>query len=834
MPLQVPADVHAGLAGLAREHGVTLFMVVQAALAVLLSKLGAGDDIPVGTVVAGRTDEALDDLIGFFVNTLVLRTDVSGDPSFTEVLSRVREFWLGALEHQDVPFERLVEVLAPGRSLARHPLFQVMLTVQNNAPAGIASLPGLRAARVPAGEPAARFDLSISLGEARDRRGVQGGLHGTVTAAADLFDEATAAAVVSRFARVLAAACEAPVTPLHRVQVLSEAERAEILREWNDTTADIPAGSIAELIASQAAQAPDAIAVCCEETHVSYRQLLEKAALLGGYLRAVGAGQETVVGLCLNRGPDLVTAILGTWLAGAAYLPLDPGDPPSRLGFMLADSRAAVLVTRGRAAGELAASAMVRLDDPQTAARLARMRRAPLPEPTAGQLAYVIYTSGSTGTPKGVGVTHAGIPSFAAAELERFAVTPGSRVLQLASAGFDASVLELCMAFAAGAALVIPPSGVLAGDALAAALRAERITHTLIVPSVLASMPNTSLPGLRVLIVGGEACDAELAARWLVGRRMINAYGPTEATVMVATSGPLDGSATPPIGTPIANTRAFVLDQWLGPVPAGVAGELYVAGSGLARGYLGRPALTGGRFVACPFGAAGERMYRTGDLARWRADGVLVFAGRADEQVKVRGFRIELGEVAAVLGGCPGVAQAAVIAREDTPGDKRLAGYVVPANSLGDGGRDGLAAAARQYAAARLPDYMVPSVVTVLEELPLTPSGKLDRAALPAPEYAAAGAGRGPATVAEEMICAAFAGVLGVERVGPEDDFFALGGHSLLAVRLVNRIRVMLGTEMPNRAIFETPTPAGLAKQVESRKPARPPLRARRTREGSS
>ena len=833
--LEVPAGVHAQLAAVAREQGVTFFMVVQAALAVLLSKLGAGTDIPVGTAVAGRTDSAAEDLAGFFVNTLVLRTDVSGDPVFTDVLSRVREYWLGALKHQDVPFERLVEALAPERSLGRHPLFQVLLTVQNNDQAAL-ELPGLRAQQLPGGGGAARFDLDLTLTETRDRHGQPGGLRGTVHAAADLFHPDTAKATANRFSQVLTAVADSPATRLHEIQVLDSGERALVVEAWNNTAATVPDAAAAELIWAQAAARPDAVAVTRDGASVSYRELAGRAARLAWYLRSVGARAETVVGLCLDRGPEMVTAILGVWLAGAAYLPLDREYPAARLEHMLADSGAGLLVTSGGPTG-LAAGRVIELDDPRVVAEVASMP-ADLPpvRTTGGQLAYVIYTSGSTGTPKGVAVTHAGLAGLAVAQASRFAVAAGDRVLAFAPLGFDASVSELVVTLAAGGLLVSPGHGVvLAGRELAELVARRGVSHVTLPPVVLAGLDPADLRTVTTLVVAGEAVDERLVKRWAAGRRMLNAYGPTETTVCASMSGPLSaGGGVPPIGEPITNARVFVLDEWLCPVPPGVAGELYVAGAGLARGYVGLAGLTAERFTACPFGVGGERMYRTGDLAKWTVKGEgeagggqLVFAGRVDEQVKIRGIRIEPGEVKAVLAAHPRVAQAAVTVREDTPGDPRLAGYVVPAGDPG-----GLAAAVRDHAAARLPDHLVPAAIVVVEALPLTPSGKLDKAALPAPDYArAAGAGREPASVAEELLCGVFADVLGIERVGPEDDFFALGGHSLLAVRLASQVRRVLGAELSIRAMFATPTPAGLARLLATAGPARAPL-ARRERPG--
>jgi amino acid adenylation domain-containing protein len=843
---EVPADVHRRLAGLAREQGVTLFMVVQAALAVLLSRLGAGTDIPVGTGIAGRTDEALDDLIGFFVNTLVLRTDVSGDPEFTALVGRVRQFWLGALEHQDVPFERLVEDQSPDRSLARHPLFQVMVTLQNNVPAAFGDLPGIRVTGMPAGTGMARFDLDVSLAEAGDGAG----LRGMLMAAADLFDTPTAQLIADRLVRVLAAVAAGPDIRLHQVWVLGDDERAQVVDEWNHTAAPVPATTVPELIIAQAARTPDAVAMACGDAVLSYGELAVRAARLAGYLAAQGAGPEQVAGLCLDRGADMVTAVLGVWLAGAAYLPLDPEWPPARLGYTLAASRARLVLTRGglRAALATPDTAIVDLGDPRMAGAITGLSAdAPLPvRLAAGQLAYVVFTSGSTGTPKGVGVTHQALANYLSWVPSRLDWgAPGGRYLLLQAPVTDLGNTVILAALGTGGVLHILPAGqVTEPGAVVGYLRGRAIDYLKAVPSHLAALASTAglaavLPR-RSLVLGGEAATPgwavgliQAAAR--SGTAVHNHYGPTETTIGAATArltlpdGPLPDGTVVPIGAPVASTRTYVLDQYLEPVPAGVTGELYIAGAQLARGYLHQPGLTAERFTACPFWTGGDRMYRTGDLAKWTAGGQLVFCGRTDAQVKIRGFRVEPGEAEAVLAGCPGVAQAAVTVREDVSGDKRLVGYLVPGS--GYDGAD-LAARAREHAAARLPDYLVPARLVVLQKLPLTPSGKLDRAALPAPEQPG-GTGRKPVTVREEILCGLFADLLGVERVGPEDDFFALGGHSLLAVRLASQVRAVLGAELAVRTVFEAPTAAGIASRVGDRKSVRPPLRPRHGQEES-
>ncbi|MGW2248538.1 amino acid adenylation domain-containing protein, partial [Streptomyces hirsutus] len=701
LELRIDAALHASLLEVARRSGATLFMVLQAALAALYTRLGAGTDIAIGSPVAGRTDEALDDLVGFFVNTLVLRTDTSGDPSFTELLGRVRETALSAYAHQDVPFEHLVEVLNPARSLSHHPLFQTGLVVQN-APGGDFDLPGLRVTGIPVLTGTARLDLTFGFAEEHGPDGAPAGLSGAVEYSTDLFDRATVEALAARWTRLLAAVVAAPDRPIGGIDLLSAEERRELLPAAGDAAAGV---SLPALFAARTAQTPDAVALVCGDVELTYRQVDVRANRFAHALRARGVGPEQVVAVALPRSVESVVAVLGTLKAGAAYLPVDPAYPAARIAFMLDDARPTVVV-----------------DDPALVAGAAG-----LPETDPGVAvdarhpAYVIYTSGSTGRPKGVVVSHAGVSGLVAAQVDRLGVAPGSRVLQFASPSFDASFWDLCGAVLTGAALVLAPS-----DSPLEALTDRRlgVTHVTLPPSALAAVDGADLTA-TTLVVAGEACAPELVARWAAGRRMINAYGPTETTVCATMSDPLSpGPGAPPIGRPVAGFRVYVLDERLRVVPPGVAGELYVAGAGLARGYLNRPGLTAGRFVACPFGPAGARMYRTGDVVRRRTDGELEYVGRADDQVKVRGFRVELGEVEAALAEHPDVAQAAVLARDD-----RLVGYAAA--------RPGVAVRPAELAAYlrdRLPDYLVPSAFVLLEALPLTPNGKLDRAALPAPD----------------------------------------------------------------------------------------------------
>ncbi|WP_266159409.1 non-ribosomal peptide synthase/polyketide synthase [Dyella silvatica] len=815
------ADLHGRLLALARRQGVTMFMLLQAALATLLTRLGAGTDIPIGSPIAGRTDAVLEDQVGFFVNTLVLRTDTSGNPSFADLLARVRAVDLAAYEHQDLPFERLVEALNPARSLAYHPLFQVALALQNTDRAEL-EMPGLQHRPVELDLTIAKFDLNLALLERWRDDGQADGLHGVLEYATDLFDEHSIGLLLERFQRLLEAVALDPQQSIFAIDLLDARERRQLTHELNQSALALPDRLFPQWFEQHALATPDAPALIGEQHHLSYAQLNLRANVLAHRLIALGIGPEDLVAVALPRSPDMVIALLAILKAGAAYLPLDPDYPLDRLSFMLQDARPQLLISNSAAADRLpdyphalwmdeALAEILTYDQPGSHENPpdAQRRRALSPQHPA----YVIYTSGTTGRPKGVMVTHAGIPSLAQTQISRFGLSAQSRVLQFASLSFDAASMEMLMAFAAGAALVLPRPGVLLGDELAQALHRFGVTHALIPPSALSSMDAAQVDTLQTLVVGGEACSAPTVAAWSQARSMVNAYGPTEATICATISDPLAAAGAPPIGRPVGNVRLYVLDPYLQPVPANVSGELYLSGPGLARGYLRRAALSAERFVANPF-ATGERMYRSGDLVRWRADGQLDYLGRVDQQVKIRGFRIELGEIEAVLAAL-GHARHAVVAREDRPGLKQLVAYVVAPEVD--------AAALRAAMAQRLPDYMVPAAIVAIEALPLTPNGKLDQRALPAPDFQPASQ-RAPRTPQESALAALFAEVLGLERVGIDDNFFELGGHSLLAIRLIARIRAELQAEVSIREVFDARTVAALALKLKATVSVRPAL----------
>ncbi|MBP2455952.1 non-ribosomal peptide synthetase [Mycolicibacterium lutetiense] len=797
------------VAVVAREHNATSFMVVQAALAVLLSGLGASSDVAVGFPIAGRNDPALADLVGFFVNTLVLRMDVSEDPTVAELLGQVRQRCLAAYEHQDVPFEVLVERLNPTRSLSHHPLVQVMLAWQNpaNAPGSEPPAGDVQAAALMAETHTARMDLVFALGERYDAEDAWAGIGGSVEFRTDVFDAGTIEVIVGRLERILAAMTADPAQRLSSIGVLDTDEHARLDELGNLAALTAPArmaGSIPEVFAQQVARVPDAAAVTFDGRSMSYRELDEASNRLAHHLTGHGAGPGECVALVLNRSVDAIVAILAVLKTGAAYLPLDPAYPDARIAVVVSDARPVAAVTVGGLVGRLDRLGVVVVDVADR--RIEAQSSSALPVPTGDDIAYVIYTSGTTGVPKGVAVPHSNVAGLLSS-LE-LGLPPAGVWSQWHSYSFDVSVWEIFGALLSGGRLVVVPDAVAGSpDELHALLIAEQVTVLNQTPSAAAALSSEGLES-AALVVAGEACPVELVDRWAPNRLMVNGYGPTE-TWYTSFSAPLvAGSGVVPIGVPVSGAAFFVLDPWLRPVPAGVVGELYVAGSGLACGYLGRGGLTGSRFVACPF-AAGQRMYRTGDLVSWGSDGQLLYLGRADEQVKIRGYRIELGEVQAVLAGLEGVGQAAVIAREDRPGDKRLVGYVTESSS---GTVDSVTA--RTALAQRLPSYMVPAAVVVLDALPLTVNGKLDRRALPVPDYVDARQYCSPSTLTEEILAGVYAEVLGLERVGVEDSFFDLGGDSLSAMRVIAAANASLGAELAVRVMFDAPTVRGLAAQV--------------------
>ncbi|PWW60408.1 non-ribosomal peptide synthetase [Actinokineospora spheciospongiae] len=804
----IPAEQHAALRALARGTGTTLFMVLHAGLALLLSRLGGGDDIPVGTPVAGRTDDALDELVGCFVNMLVLRTDTSGDPSFRDLLGRVRETDLAAYAHAELPFERLVEALAPPRSLARHPVFQVMLGLQNT-PEPVLDLPGLAVAAEPVAVGSARFDLSFGFAERGD------GLDGVLEFNADLFDPATAAGIADRLARLLAAVAADPDTPVRQVELLTAGERALLLEQGRGVVRPVPPVDLADVVAGVAAAHPGLPAVRTADTTVSYAELVDRADRLARLLVARGAGPERFVAVALPRGPELVVALLAVQRAGAAHLPLDPAFPPERTAHMLSDAEPVLVITDEATAGALPAVGVPRLalDAARTRAELAGAPPCAFPRAVPSNAAYAIYTSGSTGLPKGVVVPRGALANFLAALADHVPLSTGDRWLAVTTIAFDIAALELFLPLAHGACVVLADRDTVRDPArLLALARRTGVTVAQATPSLWQTVLDAAdeegdrdaLSGVRVLS-GGEALPAALAARLRArAASAVNLYGPTETTIWSTLAHLGADERAPGIGEPIANTRVLVLDRALRPVPPGVVGELYLAGAGVARGYHRRPGLTAERFVADPGGGPGERAYRTGDLVRWTGSGRLEFLGRADEQLKVRGFRVEPGEVEAALAGHPLVGRAVVVARESGDGHRRLVGYVTAAGAPAVD-----PAAVREHAARVLPEHMVP-VVVVLDAFPTTANGKVDRRALPAPDPRGAAPDRAPRTPAELALCELFADVLGVAEAGVRDDFFALGGDSVLTLRLTGRAG-RAGLPLTPRDVFVHRTPAALA-----------------------
>ncbi|WP_422631222.1 amino acid adenylation domain-containing protein [Rhodococcus opacus] len=805
----VPVATVVRLAALAREQGATPFMVVHAALAVLLAKLSGTSDIAIGSPVAGRGDAALDDLVGMFVNTLVLRADCEPSQSFTGLVGRVRDSDLEAFGRADVPFERLVDKLNPVRSQSFSPLFQVLLAFQNFAPSRV-ELPGLTVSPVEVEWEAAQFDLSMALSEAAG-----GGYAGRLSYAADIFDAPTVYGIAEGFVRVLDAVIENPSVAVGDVDLLGPAERQRVLAAAAPEPLPVHARTLPEILAAGVASNPVGVALTCGGVEMSYSDLDSRSNRLARVLISRGVGPETFVALAFARSIESVVAVWAVAKAGGGFVPVDPKLPVERIEYMLADSGAVIGLTSAETTslpGKVAwlvptAGEVQDLCDEVSAAQITDGERgAPV---ALSNAAYMIYTSGSTGVPKGVVVTHAGLASFCADARLELDLTGDSRVLRFSSSSFDASVFEMIAGFSAGATLVVAPPEIIGGGELAELLRVERVTHIITAPAALGIVDPDGLDELQAVVVGGDVCPPELVAKFAPACRFFNSYGPTETTIIISMTEPLVPEERITIGTPIEGAGAVVLDARLHPSPVGVIGELYLSGSGLARGYHARGALTAARFVANPFRGSGELMYRTGDLVRWTKDGRLDFVGRIDSQVQLRGLRIELGEIEAALGRCEGVAQTVVVLRHDPHTGEQLVGYVVP---------DTEAALDPETLRIRvgetLPTYMVPSQVMVVDALPLNPSGKLDRRALPAPSFVVREF-RAPTTPVEEVVAGIFAEVLGLERVGLDDDFFALGGNSLVATQVVSRLGAALDTRVPVRVIFEASTVAALAVRAE-------------------
>ncbi|MEU5407521.1 amino acid adenylation domain-containing protein [Nocardia asteroides] len=816
---RIDAETHAALDRLSREHNSTLFMVVHAALAVLLARLSGTTDIAVGTPVAGRGEAVLDDVIGMFVNTLVLRTEVDPARSFDELLGTVRGTDVAAFGHADVPFERLVELLDPARSMARHPLFQVMLTFQNLAGTEL-RLPGLTVAGVDLAVPFAKFDLELTM-VPLETDGVAGGVSAAFTYATDLFDEATVAGFADRLVRLLTEVVADPARPVGAIELLEPAERDRILLGWNDTRHELRSALLLDGYRAAVAAHPDAVALAYEGTELTYREFDERVNRLARLLVRRGVGAESLVGLAVRRSLDLVVGMYAIVTAGGAYVPLDPDHPAERIAHILDTAQpVCVLTTTADAVEVPAATPVITMDtvalEDFSGAPLetAELIRPVLPQHPA----YVIFTSGSTGRPKGVAVSHRAIDNQIAWMLAEYPLAPGDVYLQKTATTFDVSLWGYFMPLRTGAKLVVATHDGHRDPAyIAETIAAQGVTMTDFVPSMLtvfaAHTTAGSIPTLRDVFAIGEALPPETveALRAVSPAQVHNLYGPTEAAVSVTywPAGETDRGSVP-IGVPQWNTQVYVLDSWLRPVPAGVVGELYLAGDQLARGYVARADLTSDRFVANPF-APGARMYRTGDLVVWRtptADThVLEYLGRTDFQVKFRGQRIELGEIETALLAQPAVSQAVAIVA-DSPAGEQLVAYVVPKPGAEIEQAPLLAAIGES-----LPAYMIPAALVALDAFPLNPSGKLDRKALPAPTFTA-GEFRAPSTPTEEIVAGVYAELLGMARVGADDDYFALGGNSLLATRAVARINEALDADVTIRDLFEAPTVTALAARI--------------------
>nr|MDZ8289085.1 amino acid adenylation domain-containing protein [Nostoc sp. ChiSLP01] len=817
--IKLSIELSEALANFSKQERATLFMTLFTAYVTLLYRYTGSDDIVVGTPIANRDRSEIEGLIGFFVNTLVLRTDLSGNPSFGQLLSRVRQRTLEAYAYPDLPFEELVKVLQPERDLSHTPLFQVMFAFQNVPVSGV-ELTGLTVSSLTTESETAKFDLTLLM------QNTATGLVGMWEYNTDLFDASTIERITGHFVTLLEGILANPQQPISQLPLLTEVEQQQLLVEWNDTQADYPQDlCIHQLFEEQVQRTPDAVAVVFEDQQLTYHQLNCRANQLAHYLRSLGVGAEVLVGICVERSLEMVVGLLGILKAGGAYVPLDPEYPIDRLRFMLEDSQVSVLLTQQRLVEQLpqhqAQLVCLDTDSPLISQFsqdnvIAFGKATSIADVQATNLAYVIYTSGSTGQPKGVLIAHQGLVNLVFWHKRAFKITSLDKATQLASTAFDAAVWELWPYLTAGASIYLAKSQLLSSlENLQDWLISNNITIGFLPTPVAQELLSLKWPtenlALRTILTGGDKLHQYPSD--LIPFQIVNNYGPTENTV-VTTSGVVvakeQDRTSPTIGRAIANTQVYILDSNLQPVPVGVPGELHIAGVGLARGYLNHPELTQEKFIFNPFGSG--RLYKTGDKARYLPDGNIEYIERTDNQVKIRGFRIELGEIEAALSQHSDVQISCVIPREDTLGDKRLVAYVVAHQDCTP-----TTSELRQVLKAKLPEYMIPNAFVMLESLPLTPNGKVDRRALPAPDLYSSRTGKyvAPRTPIEELLAQIWAQVLKIVQVGIHDNFFELGGHSLLATQLVSRIRNIFKVELALRELFARATVAELAQEIE-------------------
>ncbi|MEH2307104.1 amino acid adenylation domain-containing protein [Nostoc sp.] len=803
--LELNQDLTQKLKRLSQESGTTLFMTMLAVFTLLLSRYSGQQDIVVGSAIANRNRRETEPLIGFFVNTLALRTNLQGNPSFLELLERVKQVTLDAYDHQDLPFEKLVDELGLERSLSHHPLFQVAFGLQNETQEKL-EIPGLTITSFKWENTTTLFDLSLMFRETPQ------GLVGEWEYATDLFDAKTIQRLTGYFAVLLQGIVDNPQQNINNLPLIAESERQQ-LQNWNQTKTDYPLNqTLVDLFEAQAAKNPNNLALVFESQSLTYQQLNQKANQLAHYLiQNYQIKPDTLIGICIERSLEMIIGVLGILKAGGAYVPIDHNYPKERIEFMLEDCGSSVLLTQSHLKEQLPLAKLkyqVICLDEETFAQESIDN--PNSKTTPDNLAYIIYTSGSTGRPKGVMIEHQAIVNLSLTWAETFKVQHDSRLLQFGSFSFDLSVAEIATTFVTGACLYLAQKDtLLPSQILVDFLSNRKITHSFLSPSALSVLPQATLPDLQCLTVGGEACSAELVAQWGTKRLFFNCYGPTESTVTAAIALCAHNGKKPPIGQPLSNIRIYILDAHNQPLPAGIPGELCIAGVGLARGYLNRPETTSEKFVEVEIFGKTERIYKTGDLAKWRDDGNLEYLGRIDDQVKLRGFRIELGEIESLLLQHSLVKEAVVILNE-TDNNPRLVAYVTAKEISSN-----LSSQLKDYLKIRLPNYMIPSQIMVLDQLPLTPNGKLDRRALPAPDTATSTNFETLVSPTEELLATLWQSLLKAKSIGRQDNFFELGGHSLLATQLVTRIRDSFGVEVAVRKVFEQSILSELAGEID-------------------